>query len=160
MRLIGVVSSVRTGPLSIYTKTTHWRSVVNSSIRVLCVLLLGVVLAACGKKEPPANAKAVKTAKKKAPAKPKEPEPAILAAVGGDAAAVFKARVQPVTALQARQWRGCSRFNPKPRSFAQPGRLHHRRPHPKSDRGWRSAVGKSATANPDWPTTKRSLTGS
>ena len=66
MRLIGVVSSVRTGPLSIYTKTTHWRSVVNSSIRVLCVLLLGVVLAACGKKEPPANAKAVKLRKRSA----------------------------------------------------------------------------------------------
>ena len=136
----------------------------SAFIRVLCVLLVGGLVAACGKKEPPASAKAVKTAKKKAPAKPKEPEPAILAAVGGDAAAVFKARCSTCHGIAGLgNGAAAAGLNPKPRSFADPAWQasvtdDHIR---KVIVGGGTAVGKSAlmTANPDLADNKAVLDG-
>ena len=94
----------------------------SAFIRVLCVLLVGGLMAACGKKEPPANyAKRSQNCEKEGPSEAEEPEPAILAAVGGDAAAVFKARCSTCHGIAGLgNGAAAAGLNPKPRSFADP----------------------------------------
>jgi cytochrome c5 len=98
------------------------------SKNIMLVLGLGLLAFGCGKKTPPQEAKATPatTAAQTKPAA-KTAEPAILAAVGGDAASLFRVRCSSCHGMSGKgDGPASASLNPKPRDFR--------------DAGWRAEV--------------------
>ena len=126
---------------------------------IIGVLALGLLTFGCGKNTPPKEAKstaATNAAKTQAAPKPapKKVEPAILAAVGGDAAGIYRARCASCHGISGKgDGPASASLNLKPRDFRDPTwRAQVTDDHLKKVIvGGGAAVGKSPlmTPNPD-----------